>query len=99
MKTLPTTIRKNGFTYEQISRTDDVALFVQRYDELATIIGHEVFYINKCKTREIQGNVIEAHEAMPGDNQFGVTAWSVGRDVVRAHEKYAELCSRERRIK
>jgi hypothetical protein len=81
MKTLDKTIKKGIFTYNQLHRNENYAIYEQRMTELGTLVGHEVFRINKYPEREIMGNVIAAHEAMPGDNQFGVSAWSTGRDV------------------
>lgn len=92
MKPLDKTITKSIFTYNQLQRNDNVALYEQRLTETGTLIGHEVFFINKYPEREIMGNVINAHEALPGDNQFGVSAWSVGRDIDRAWDKYNEKC-------
>lgn len=91
MKPLEKTINRGIFTYEQVERTEEKAIYSQRITETGTLVGHEVFYINKYPEREIMGNVIAAHEGLPGDNQFGVTAWSVGRDLDRAMRRYADL--------
>jgi hypothetical protein len=90
MKKLETTIKKNAFEYVQVNRNDVYAIYAQFYN--GVLIGHEVFKINKYEEREIPGVKIPAHEAMPGDNQFGVTAWSTGKDYNRALDKYNELC-------
>ena len=90
MKKLETTIKKGIFEYRQVNRNDVYAIYAQFY--LGNLIGHEVFKINKYAEREIAGVIIPAHEAMPGDNQFGVTAWSTGKDYNRALDKYNGLC-------
>jgi len=90
MKPLEKTIKKNVFIYEQLNRNDVYAIYAQFYN--GDLIGHEVFKINKYQEREISGVKIEAHEAMAGDNQFGITAWSTGRDYNNALNKYNDLC-------
>lgn len=90
MKQLEKTIKKNGFRYEQLNRNDVYAIYAQFWNN--ELIGHEVFKINKYAEREIAGVKIEAHEALAGDNQFGVTAWSTGKDYNDALNKYNELC-------
>lgn len=94
MKQLPTTIKKGIFVYEQLERSDNFAVFTQRIADLGTIVSFEVFRINKYPDREIHGTLVEAHEAIPGDNQFGVSAWSI-RDKDKALARFRELCSRE----
>lgn len=93
MNKLEKTIKRNIFTYEQVNRNDVYAIYKQLFD--GVLIGHEVFKINKYAEREINGVIIPAHEAMAGDNQFGVTAWSTGIDYNRALDKYNELCLRK----
>jgi len=88
MKKLETTIKRGVFEYTQVQRNENNAIYAQRIAESGTLVGHEVFRINQYPEREIMGNVIAAHEAMPGDNQFGVSAWSTGTDVNRAIAKY-----------
>ncbi len=90
MKKLETTIKKGIFTYVQQNRNDVYAIYAQLYENV--LIGHEVFKINKYPERIIENTVIPAHEAMAGDNQFGITAWSTGKDYNRALDKYNELC-------
>ncbi len=90
MKKLDLEIRKGIFTYKQLNRNDVYAIYAQLYEN--NVIGHEVFKINKYPERIIENIVIPAHEAMAGDNQFGVTAWSTGKDYNRALDKYNELC-------
>lgn len=94
MKPLPTTVKKGIFVYEQLDRNDNFAVFTQRIADLGTIVSHEVFRINRYPDREIHGTFVEAHEAMPGDNQFGVSAWSI-RDKDKALARFRELCRKE----
>jgi len=90
MKPLEKTIRKGIFTYHQLARTENYAIYEHRISENQTIVSHEVFRIQKYKEREISGNVILAHEAMCGDSQFGVCAWSI-RDYNRAMDRLATV--------
>ncbi len=96
MKQLDQTIRKGIFTYQQVNRNDVYAIYAQFYEN--NLIGHEVFKINKYAEREINGVIIPPHEAMSGDNQFGVSAWSTGIDYNRALDKYNELCLRKEAV-
>lgn len=92
MKQLPQTVTKSIFTYELTARTEKVAIYAQRISENGKLVGHEVFIIPKYQDREIHGTVVPAHEGFPGDNAFGVAAWSVGRDIVHAMRRFSDVC-------
>lgn len=90
MKELPTRIEKKGFVYEQIKRNDFKAIYSQS-NKMGNLIGHEVFYIGKAKESEAFGVMFPAREVYPCDNDFGVTAWSLGINPDRAMRKYEGL--------
>jgi len=87
MRKLENTYNKKGFTYNLIARTDNKAIYNQ-YDGYGHLIGHECFIVQTVNETEAFGVVFPAREKYPTDNDFGVTAWSVGRDIKRAMEKY-----------
>jgi hypothetical protein len=99
MKQLPQILTKNIFTYTQIRRNEKVAIYEQRISENQRLVGHEVFVIPKYEDREIAGVFIPAHEGYPGDNAFGVYAFSTGMDMERAFAKFDLLTEEVNRPK
>lgn len=95
MKKLQDVYTKKGFVYTLLERTNEKAIYSQ-HDENGKLIGHEIFLIQIAKENEAFGTVFPERERYPNDNDFGVTAWSVGRDLDVAMTKYANL---EKRIK
>ena|ERR1700723_3931814 len=91
MKQLEKTITRKGFLYTQIDRTDEKAIYSQHYIDGGQLIGHEIFYIKIQKEGEFKGIHFEEKEHFPNDNDFGVIAWSVGKDLERAMKKYDNL--------
>lgn len=89
MEPLPKVITRKGFVYTQIERTDEKAIY--RQEQNGILIGHEIFYIRHDKEREIMGKLYPASEGYPGETAFGVSAWSVGRNLEMAIKKYNDL--------
>lgn len=80
--------RKRGIDLEVIDRIGDVALVRCTQGSWE---GWEVWKISQCKERTFPGGtVVPAHEAPPGDNQWGDKGWSYGL-VDMAIDKVAEL--------
>lgn len=90
MRKLDSSVRKNGYTYNLIERNDFKAIYSQHL-ECGKLIGHEVFKIQIGKETELFGKTIPLREKFPSDNDFGVTAWSVGVDLSRALDRYNKL--------
>lgn len=93
MEQLAQTIEKNGFIYNQIVRSDNVALYEQVADidgELK-VIGHELFKIKVMKEGLVFGDWMPEREVMPKNEDFGVSAWSILGDQDAAIAKYANL--------
>lgn len=90
MEKLKEEVKKNGFTYRQIVRSDNVALYEQ-IDNQGILAGHELFKIKVMPAGDVFGTMMPEREIMPKDADFGVTAWSVGISPARAILKYAEL--------
>lgn len=89
MKQLKEIIRKNGFTYQRMERTDKTAIYAQ-IDNDSEVIGYEVFKIKTRGARWLKGRHLEAQERFPANEDFGYTAWSY-RSIDRAREKFKQL--------
>ena len=88
---LQTTIRKNGFVYNQIARTETTAIYEQTQE--GEIISYEVFKIQTTKKDYTfpNGTLIKSGtERFPSNEDFGKTAWSI-RNLDRAKKRFSEL--------
>ena len=76
MKRLEGQIMKKRMLYNQIDRTEHHGFYTTAYPENPTrILGYEIFKIKVAKERlSTKGEVIEAHELYPNDEDFGYTA-------------------------
>ena len=90
MKPLGDTYSKNTFHYELVVRDGDIAIFKQRLRPGVGCLAYEVIRVQKRAEYTIKGNVIPAHEAAPGNEEFGSEGWSYP-DLERAKKKYHEL--------
>lgn len=93
MRKLDSSVRKNGYTYNLIERNDFKAIYSQHL-VCGKVIGHEVFKIQIGKESELFGKLIPEREKFPSDNDFGVTAWSVGVDLNKALSRYNQLTNK-----
>lgn len=96
MQLLETKFTYTDFEYEQIDRTDNVAIYSQRLVEVDKIVAYEVFEITRQEAGERMsfGNkiVYEAKEMYPSNEAFGVTAWSfMAKDKEHALLFFSEL--------
>lgn len=95
MKLLPLEIKKNGFMYKQIKRTENAAFYSQNIENDEIPVAYEVFQIRQQK--ESVSNmggveiVFKAKELFPSDEQFGLTAWSF-LDKTRAEARFEGIC-------
>lgn len=87
---LDTTVKKNGFVYNLIERTEHKALYEQR-DKKGILHGHELFKVKIVKAGIMFGKEITPYEKFPSNSDFGITAWSVGINVDEAIRKYHKL--------
>jgi len=93
MKQLPTTYNKNGFTFNQVFRESDVAIYEQIMPETGKRIAYEVFEVQKKEAFSLNGYDYPAKEAVPSTTQWGQTAFTVF-DLSRAKQRQAELLQR-----
>jgi len=90
MQKLPLCISKNGHIYTQIIRTETKAIYQQRTKD-GILAGHEVFRIKTLPKRFIFDKPYPAQEVYPGNEAFGVFAWSTGVNLEHALKKYNSL--------
>ena len=85
---LPLKLRKNGFNYTQVCR--GWRSFV--YEQLITpeIKYFEVFELRIQPEREKFGKLYPTKERFPGNEDFGVWAWTC-RTLEKAMERFNEL--------
>ncbi len=74
MNHLLDTLRKNGFTYTQVLREGNKAIYEQSITRKLKYF--EVFVIRTRPERLLKGKLILGGEVFPGNEDFGKTAWS-----------------------
>lgn len=75
MKTLPKQFDKKGFTYTQIKRVGDKAIYKQAKKGQASV-SFEVVKINRHNGYELGGQKIPPGEAYPSTSQWGNAGWT-----------------------
>jgi hypothetical protein len=91
MDKLPLTLIKNGLYYEQVKRTDKVALYALRFALGGTIIGYETFLIKIDKALKKFGREYPEREHFPSNEEFGKIGWAwVSRE--KAESDFDGLC-------
>lgn len=92
METLNTTIRKNGFVYELIERSEYFAIYAQYIED--EIIAYEVFRIKIQKPRVGKFAGVEIQfvekELFPSNEDFGYTAFTC-RTLEKAEARLKEM--------
>jgi hypothetical protein len=88
MKTLKQRFKRWGVEWQFIDRIGDVALLLQDGTHWNVVI------VQYSPDREIAGKAVEGGEYLPGENQYGNTAWNFGRNEEMARAKFKELCSK-----
>ena len=77
MKTLEKKFTNKNFSYKQIIREDNVAIYEQKLiDPEATSRRYEVIIIRSHNGYEINGNKIAPSEMYPSGNQWGTLGWT-----------------------
>jgi hypothetical protein len=88
MKTLPTVITKSGFTYRQIERRGNVAVYSQHLkDRAGKPLAYETIIIKEHGAYVLGGNEIPAGESYPGTESFGYLGWSYSSLMPDAKER------------
>ena len=73
---LPEQFKRKGMMYDLEARNEFVALYRVTSIEANRVVGYEVWKIRIAKESEMFGRVIEEHEIIPTDEDFGTYAWS-----------------------
>lgn len=95
MKQLPQTLTRKKFIYEQVQRSDKVAIYSQKEGD--RVLAYEVFKVRKLNSYVLAGITFEESEAFPHDEAFGLWAWSISvfnnpeRALKRAGDIYIKL--------
>ena len=81
MKSMPLTFVKNTFAYEQVLRDGQFAIYKQRLNATADkpvrgCLAYEVIKIREKEESVMFGNIVEAHEVGPSNEDFGQFGWS-----------------------
>lgn len=93
MKPLPAQFKSGGFDFEQIDRDGLIALFRKTKEGMENVC-YEVVRIQECKQWVIAGNTVPAHEAMPGNEKFGVDGFAY-RDKDQAKKRFSKMVGEE----
>jgi hypothetical protein len=90
MKTLPLSLRRNGFTYEQVIRRGNLAIYKQRLRPGVGCLAFEVVRIRQRPASNAFGRDFPAHERYPVDEDWGTYGWTLPT-LEAAQAKLAEL--------
>ena len=90
-KPLPTRFRKDEFSYGQITRDGNAAIYEQTWDGCKhPSVCYEVIRIRRREGFQIGARLVEAAEVYPNSEAWGVDGWTVlTRDA--AFEKLREV--------
>ena len=74
---LPKRFRHDGFTYRQIARKGDAAIYEQRWSSCANpSVGYEVIRVRRREGCEIDGRFIEPAEVYPNSEAWGTDGFT-----------------------
>jgi hypothetical protein len=91
-KPLPTQFRRDGFTYRQIAREGNAAIYEQRWDGcLNPRVCYEVIRIRRREGFQIGGRFVEAGEVYPNSEVWGADGFTF-TDKDAAFRKLKEMC-------
>ncbi len=76
MKILPTELSSKGFTYRQVQRVGNVAVYSQHDHPLSVPGAYEVIIIKSHDGYTLMGNYVAPAEMYPSAGLFGKIAWS-----------------------
>lgn len=87
MRKLPKTFKQKGFTFNQIKRDGNKAIFKKTK---GTVTSYEVVSISSHKGYELGGQKIEPAETYPSTSQWGIKGFTC-TSLERAESKYKTL--------
>ena len=74
-KPIPVEFTKKGFTYRQVKREGDLAIFEQTRKD-SHIQNYEVVKIGRHNGYTMGGSYIEPSETYPGSSLWGIMGWT-----------------------
>lgn len=85
-KPLPKEFRRDGFTYRQVAREADAAIYDQRWNGCADpSVSYEVIRVRRREGFQIGGRAIEPAEVYPNSDAWGADGWTLpSRDAAFA---------------
>jgi hypothetical protein len=90
---LPTEFRHNGFTFRQIARERNAAIYEQRWNGCRNpSVAYEVVRIRRRDGFHIGGRFIEPAEVYPNSEAWGVDGFTL-TDKDAAFAKLKEICA------
>jgi hypothetical protein len=90
-KPLPLQFRRDGFTYRQIAREGNAAIYEQRWAGCPEpSVCYEVIRIKRREGFEINGRFVEPAEVYPPSEAWGVDGWTLP-DKEAAFHKLREI--------
>lgn len=92
MKKLPLKTTKHSFDYEQVYRSEGVAIYSK--SEKGKLHTYEVFEIKSHNGFKVSGKYIEPSETFPHNEAFGKYAWTyptLDRAKAKANEIESKL--------
>lgn len=88
---LPKEFKQSGFTYRQIAREGDAAIFEQTWNGCNnSSVSYEVIRIRRREGFEIAGRHVEPAEIYPNSQAWGSNGWTVS-DREAAFRKLREV--------
>ena len=91
-KSLPKEFRRDGFTYRQIAREGNAALYEQRWTGCAEpSVCYEVIRIRRREGFQIGDKLIQPYEIYPNSEAWGVDGFTL-TDRDAAFAKLREIC-------
>ncbi len=76
MRPLGPTYAKNGFSYKVLTRHGNLAIAQQQLRPGVGCLAFEVIRVKQVKEGKMFDKVIEAHEAPPGNEEWGRHGWT-----------------------
>ena len=90
---LPTHHEDRAYTYTQLVREGDVAIFVQAHKDNPRVIRHEVVKIRIAPAHVWpDGRVTPEREVYPGSTSWGMLAWTMRTEEEARAKLHALQC-------
>jgi hypothetical protein len=92
-KPLPKEFRRGGFTYKQIARESDVAIYQQTWNGCQNpSVSYEIIRIRRREGFQIGQKLIQPYEIYPNSDSWGVDGFTV-TDREAAFHKLREIAA------